>query len=159
MSHVDQMIVLPVRCTVETADRLRLAGVVAHAVEDLRWLDEEKHETARRHKERKEALVNKLREAAEAIRTGKEERPVDCRVIRDMEKGVERTVRVDTGEVVRERTLTVEERQLALRILGGPEAPTFKPGGKIVHAIVHAAGTRPTRSGAANPGDKEGGDE
>ena len=50
----------------------------------------------------------------EEVRTRQGYRPVECERKPDFEAGVLRTVRLDTGEVVRQRPLTPEERQTQL---------------------------------------------
>ena len=48
------------------------------------------------------------------INAGWEFRTVECEVIKDYSNTTIRTVRQDTGELVRERTMTIEERQQSL---------------------------------------------
>lgn len=50
----------------------------------------------------------------DAISTGKEKREVECLERRDDRLGVMQIIRGDTGEMVEERPLTLEERQVGM---------------------------------------------
>jgi Skp family chaperone for outer membrane proteins len=71
-----------------------------------------------------------LGSAVEKFRSGFEMRNVDCEVKKDFETNTVRTYRLDTGEMIRERALTAEERQLMLDLEKKEEAPAGeeKPG-------------------------------
>jgi hypothetical protein len=51
---------------------------------------------------------------AQLVNTEKEFRPVECEVSYDFAKGVKTTVRMDTGEVVRQEPVTNSDRQMFL---------------------------------------------
>lgn len=55
---------------------------------------------------------NEIRTLVAAIQTGSEEREVECYERRDEKRGAMETVRADTGEVIHDRPLTAEERQV-----------------------------------------------
>ncbi len=55
-----------------------------------------------------------LGSAVEKFRSGFEMRNVDCEVKKDFDTNTVRSYRLDTGEMIRERALTAEERQLML---------------------------------------------
>jgi hypothetical protein len=57
-------------------------------------------------------LRGSMRGLSQAIRKRGEVRPVDCKVVFHVpEIGIKRTVRLDTGEVVREEAMSTDERQ------------------------------------------------
>ncbi len=51
---------------------------------------------------------------AEKLRSGFEMRNIECEVIKDFEHGIIMITRKDTGEIVTERKMTIEERQKKL---------------------------------------------
>jgi hypothetical protein len=55
-----------------------------------------------------------LGSAVEKFRSGFEMRNVDCEVVKTFELNMVRTYRLDTGELIRERAMTLEERQMML---------------------------------------------
>ncbi len=64
-----------------------------------------------------------LGSAVEKFRSGFEMRNVDCEVQKDFQTNTVRTYRLDTGEMIRERALTAEERQLMLDLEKKEETP------------------------------------
>lgn len=56
------------------------------------------------------------------VRDKAEQRAIECQRIADYKQGVMETVRLDTGEVISRRALTVEERQGQLLPLEAPPA-------------------------------------
>ena len=99
---------------------LSLAEVNAHALRAAK-LDEEifdeREQNSARQKASK-ALVDDLsRERGEAlrkVRTGKEDRKVNCERTFDFSENAVVTVRLDTGEEIDRRAMTYDERQQAL---------------------------------------------
>lgn len=65
-------------------------------------------------KDKLKALDKDIDELAEQIRSRRETRPVEVIERRDPELAMIETVRVDTGEVVRARAMTLNERQVHL---------------------------------------------
>ena len=74
----------------------------------------EKKEAASQFKANIENIENELQVLAAHVRNKYEYRDVECDVIPDFKSGVVVTVRNDTGEVIDERPMTAEERQLKL---------------------------------------------
>lgn len=70
--------------------------------------------TTRASKERTKRLAEEQHRLLDEVRTRQGYRPVECERQADFAAGVLRTVRLDTGEVVRTRQLTAEERQKQL---------------------------------------------
>jgi len=65
-----------------------------------------------------------LRRLARVVREGKEDRQVEVRVTRNPTDATVETVRVDTGEIVRSRAMTPEERQIPLHLVTGDDEET-----------------------------------
>lgn len=71
------------------------------------------------------------------VRTRQGYRPVECERQPDYEAGLLRTVRLDTGEIVRQRQLTPEERQTLLFVDGDyPEEWEIEKLGRTTEAGV-----------------------
>ncbi|MBW1937119.1 MAG: hypothetical protein JRI84_16565, partial [Deltaproteobacteria bacterium] len=65
----------------------------------------------------------KLKLLAQKIRQGSEMRLVKCRVEQDFLTNSVKTYRLDTGELVEERAMTAEERQMMLMQETEPTGP------------------------------------
>jgi len=78
-------------------------------------LDAAQKSAAKYTKEKIGGLLSDKRELQEAIKTKQERRPVDCVFEPDFTARVLRLVRLDTGEIVEERTMTADELQGELR--------------------------------------------
>lgn len=61
-----------------------------------------------------EEIEGEVDRLAGIVRAKAEPRPVETRVVRDYERGVVDTVRLDTGELVRTRAMTEQERQIRI---------------------------------------------
>ncbi len=59
----------------------------------------------------------------ERYRSGFEMRLIECQIQKDFQTNTVRVVRLDTGEMIRERALTAEERQLMLDLEKKEETP------------------------------------
>jgi hypothetical protein len=80
-------------------------------------------------KARIDAATAKRNEYSAIINAGCEYKPVECHLIKDYQANAIVVVRLDTGEVVRERTMSIEERQRGLFVAepeseGNAEAST-----------------------------------
>ncbi|MCK9556291.1 hypothetical protein M0R36_10870 [bacterium] len=67
------------------------------------------------------AAVSVLRETSQKHRAGFEYRPTECKEENDYKRGMVVITRLDTGEIVNERAMTVEERQLGLALVDPEE--------------------------------------
>jgi len=76
-------------------------------------------------KARIDAATAKRNEYSAIINSGCEYKPVECHLIKDYRHNSIGVVRLDTGEVVRERTMTIEERQRGLFVA---EPEVIEPG-------------------------------
>jgi hypothetical protein len=98
-----------------TQDELRNLGIsLANAIGDLEALAQEKAEFMADLKDRLKDARAKVKLMAEKIRTGSEVRLVECRLEKDYLANAVRAYRTDTDEMVEERAMTAEERQLFL---------------------------------------------
>ena len=96
-------------------DELRNLGLsLANAIADLEALAQEKSDFMADLKGRHKDAQAKVKLLSEKIRTGSEVRLVECRLEKDFLANAVRTYRLDSGELVEERVMTVEERQLFL---------------------------------------------
>jgi hypothetical protein len=68
----------------------------------------------REHKAKIGELTRALEYNDQTVRHGHELKPVECRVIQDLDAGRVRVVRLDTGACIEERELTERESQLTL---------------------------------------------
>lgn len=71
-------------------------------------------------KARIDAAVAKRNEYTAIINAGCEYKPVDCQLVKDYRAASVTVVRLDTGAVVRERTMSIEERQRGLFVAEPP---------------------------------------
>lgn len=85
-------------------------------------VDEERADAAKDFKRQLDAIEQSICERARDLRSGVRVEYVECRELRNFETSAYQLVRCDTGEVVRERPLTGEERQVPLAL--GPGEPT-----------------------------------
>jgi hypothetical protein len=105
-------------------DELRNLGLsLANAIADLEALAQEKADFMADLKGRHKDAQAKVKLLAEKIRTGSEVRLVECRLEKDFLSNAVRTYRTDTNELVEERAMTVEERQLFLLPETDPAGP------------------------------------
>lgn len=107
----------------ELAERGADAARLCVAIENL---EEERKLASREFREQIAVRKKELRAVVAQIRERVEERLVPCESRPDYEAGVMQTARLDTGEIVRTRTLSYAERQGRLfsvegRRAGGPD--------------------------------------
>lgn len=62
------------------------------------------------------ALDYELSNLARIVKQGKELRPVECRIVPNVERSTMDTVRLDTGEVVESRPMTRTEYEEAMQV-------------------------------------------
>lgn len=67
-----------------------------------------------RMREREQAQAHEVRELATDVRLGSEVRDVSCRWVADFSRKCVDLIRLDTGEIVRSRTMSDADRQLAI---------------------------------------------
>ena len=91
-----------------------VAEEMAAQVEALDVVEAEKKEANDQYKDKIDRHKRLIKEAAHKINTGQEQRLIDCKVAKDHVQNVVRVYRLDTHELVEERAMTKEERQLSL---------------------------------------------
>jgi hypothetical protein len=91
-----------------------VAEEMAAQVEALDMVESDKKEANDQFKDKIERHKRLIKEAARKINTGQEQRLIDCTVDKDHVQNVVRVFRLDTHELVEERAMTKEERQLSL---------------------------------------------
>lgn len=106
---------LPVDLTeAEWAQRAEEMAKVYGQIEET----DEKIATAKAaHKERRKVLDEQFTELARQVRTRKEERMVECEERANWDDGRMETWRLDTGEMLRARDMTPQERQRTLDVV------------------------------------------
>jgi hypothetical protein len=116
---------LPVPLTEE--DRAKLAVQYDNYVEELEQLEAEKRNLPKRIETVKEDLFR----IAQRRRTGTKQVNVQCEEQPDYDQGNVRIVRLDTGETIRERIMSDEDRQSALF-----ENPAGHDGSEVVREVI-----------------------
>ncbi len=94
-----------------TSELKVVAEEMAAQVEALDVVEAEKKEANEQFKEKIDRHKRLIKEAAHKINTGQEQRLIDCQVEKEHIQNVVRVYRLDTNELVEERTMTQEERQ------------------------------------------------
>lgn len=103
---------LPVKLTdAELLARGRESGELALAIQQVH---DELAAAKIAAKEKLKVFGDRDRELDRQLRSGTEDRDVECELRFDFDAGIVRTVRLDTDEVVSERDVTDEERQSTL---------------------------------------------
>jgi hypothetical protein len=100
---------LPVRLT--QAELLERGKALALVRQDCNHIESDMKLTVRAFKDRIEIREAEIDRLAEIVDLEAEPRPVECRNVRDMNRGVIEVVRTDTGEIVESRVMTELERQ------------------------------------------------
>lgn len=86
-------------------------------VKNIEDVESEKGETTKRLGQKIKDLTKELQLVAEEVRAGQKWVEVEVARTKDIKRGVEETVRVDTGEVIETRRLSPAEMQLDM--IGG----------------------------------------
>jgi hypothetical protein len=116
-----QIVPKEVRYQFTPEDLRELGEEMAQAVARLESLKDEFQQVKAGFKEKTSGAQKTIRACALKIRQGFEMRTLECRMERVFDSNAVRLYRQDTGELVEERAMTVEERQ---RSLGAAEAPS-----------------------------------
>jgi len=109
------------RCELTEAEIRERADRCARAVKERDQVDADRQASNKEAKTEIERLEIEIRSLAQEIREHATYRHVSCVERVDQDLGVMQMIRLDTGEVARERQLTASERQQALfpRRVGG----------------------------------------
>jgi len=88
--------------------------------------DADRKAAAAGFKEQLEVFEAEIDRLAGIVREKAEPRPVECKNVRDLDRGVIEVTRLDTGEIVESRVMTEQERQVRMF---DPEAEPNVDGG------------------------------
>lgn len=111
MSHTEK---LP--CDLTSYELRERATKMANVVNEIEQLELKKKVATDTAKREIDALVVSVSQLARQVRTGKEDREVEVEEVHDEIRFAVETFRTDTGEVVRSRPMTDEEKKHALQV-------------------------------------------
>lgn len=113
---------LTLHCELNDFDLHQRAQQMAEALREKARVSKRKAKVTKDFRDQLDEIEGRLSVAAEAIREKSEYRLVPCFVQFNVPtEGSKRTVRADTGEVVREERMSDGERQMNLPITDNPE--------------------------------------
>lgn len=147
---------LPVKLTEK--ERMARAMSAAELQSDYNEIEERKKETTRSLGQQLKDLRKDIEKLQRAVRTGSEHQDVQIETRRNEDRRTIETVRLDTGEIIDSRPMTVEERQGKLFGIDGGKAEK-KPkkgedGAKASKGKGAAAGDGKADEGAKKPARK-----
>jgi len=105
-------------------DKLKMGDEMAAAVEQIAEIQEDKAKYMAGIKDRLSKAEGVINSNGRKLRQGWELRMIECSMVKDFETNFVKITRNDTGEVVEERAMTVEERQRELDLGQGPPPPS-----------------------------------
>jgi len=115
---------LSVDLTQEELDERR--DKLVKLIEDSTELEIEKKAATAQFNARKQKLTSAIGSIAIEVRERKTYRPVDCAEMPDYKAGIVTIVRQDTGEIVRTRVMTDEDRQAKIALVKEKAEETVK---------------------------------
>lgn len=107
-----------------TEERLEIGQNIARESTQMASEEETKTEVVSEFKARIESHKAKIAELSRTLMNGYQFREVECRREFDFKKGIVAIIREDTGELVKERPITEQERQDNLPGVTGEPART-----------------------------------
>jgi uncharacterized FlaG/YvyC family protein len=102
------------KCQLTEKEKTELSAKIAKAISDRASAEAKLKEVSASIKAQIAQLDAEISEKALQINNGYEYRNVECRMDKDYRLGSVTITRLDTGEVIRERPMTAEERQMEL---------------------------------------------
>ena len=102
------------KCQLTEKEKTELSAQIAKAISDRASAEAKLKEVSASIKAQIAQLDAEISEKALQINNGYEYRNVECRMDKDYRLGTVTITRLDTGEVIRERPMTAEERQMEL---------------------------------------------
>ena len=102
------------KCQLTEKEKTELSAQIAKAISDRASAEAKLKEVSASIKAQIAQLDAEISEKALQINNGYEYRNVECRMDKDYRLGSVTITRLDTGEVIRERPMTAEERQMEL---------------------------------------------
>ena len=115
-------------CPLGKDELLERGAKLADAMRSRTLMEEKKKAAAAEYKASIDALEMDAALLASEIRTKSEQRPVEVKHDIDYKDGVDRLIRLDTGEIVETRKLRPDEMQHKLAFVPGGDG---KPGKKV----------------------------
>jgi hypothetical protein len=111
-------------CELTRDEKLQKADQMAEHLKTRAEVELEASSVAGTFKRRIKELDRAIGDRAEEIRSGVEYRPVECAMRDRFRDNQVDTVRLDTGEIVRSRPMTIQERQGSLSLSDDGENAT-----------------------------------
>lgn len=105
------------KCMLTTAEKLAYGQKMADATQEIRQLNDQlagMKKDFQARIEQREATVGLM---SAALRSGYEHRDTDVEIVNDWTDKTIKVIRMDTHEVIRERTMTDDERQIPLDVV------------------------------------------
>jgi hypothetical protein len=127
VEHKDTWETLPVKLT--DLEYKEFGIKMGQANQDISKAEDELAAVKSQYKSRIDAAVAERNRISSIINSGVEYRKVDCRITKDFRAGTITIIRMDSHEVVRTRTMGIEERQRALLKDAPCETPKEAPAG------------------------------
>lgn len=94
------------------SEKREMAQDLAQKVSDQQIAEDEKKAVMSDLKSRIDSLAAQANSLATKLNNGYEMRNIKCEIEKDFKGGIVRHIRTDTGEVVRERKMNDDDRQL-----------------------------------------------
>ena len=108
---------MELECELSPKERLEMAIELASTLEAISEVEKRAHEDAVAHKESIKALEEKVGYLRPGVRSGVVKRQVAVEHWADHEKAIVRSIRQDNKQVIRERMMTMDERQLPMPVI------------------------------------------
>lgn len=102
----------PLPCKLTTEDRAAAAGQLAEAIQNLESLEVERKVETKNYNSRKQQFTGSIHRLSREVSNGKAVRSVDCELRLNHSNLKATLMRIDTGEVVEERPITEDEKQM-----------------------------------------------
>jgi hypothetical protein len=104
------------KVTFSGEEKVEMGSELARLIREKAEIEEQLKSVSADLKSQSVALGGKINSFAEKIRSGYEMANVSCTVKKDYKKGIVKTFRNDTGELVKERPMTDEEKQIKMEL-------------------------------------------
>lgn len=101
-------------CTLDDSELAKYGRELSGRLSDLASIELEKKEAADNFKSRMSKIDKAIGEIQRKLHDGSEERVIECEQVLSFDTATVTIIRKDTGEVVEERPMTDEERQMPL---------------------------------------------
>lgn len=99
-------------CKLTTKDRAIAANQLAEAIQNLESLEIERKVETKNYNSRKQQFTGSIHRLSREVSNGEAVRSVDCELRLNYTKLTAKVVREDTGEVVTERPMSEDEKQM-----------------------------------------------